>query len=87
MAKIEYPTPQVVRAAQSATEVRCRGIQYRFAPGEPSTVTFYFEAVDSGGTVVARDPVTVPLTAQDVDKLQREAFKEVARAYPSGPVV
>ena len=86
MAKITYPTPQVVRVAQSATEVRCRGINYRFAPGEPSTVTYYFEAADSGGAVVASDPVTVPLSLQDVDKLQREAFKEVSRAYPTGPV-
>ena len=87
MARIQYTVPQVVVPPKSADSVECRGVHYRFTQGQPSTVTFYFEAMNSLGVTVSQDAVTLTLTPQEADKAQRDAFKEVARAFPDGPVV
>ena len=86
MPRISYAAAQVVKPALSATGVECRGVHYRFPEGQPHTVTYYFEAVDAEGNVISREPVTLPLAAQEVDRLQREAFREADRVYPAGPV-
>lgn len=86
MPRIRYPTPLAVKPAATASEIECAGVHYRFAPGQPATVTYYFEAT-SNGVMVDRMPVNLPLASPEVERLQRDALKEAKRVYPDGPVV
>ena len=92
---LTYGTPQTVATPPSATQIVCVGANIRMPQTGEQTVTYYYEAVDASGKVVATKPVTVPLSQVQSENpadyatafgiIKADAYGRVAAAgFPAG---
>lgn len=94
---LQYATPAAIEPAIEASEVRCVGINIRLPVVGEQAITYYFEAFDTGGALMQKLPLHVPLATilsekpivyQDVyDALKADAYERAQTVFPAGTVV